>query len=538
MSKFIVVFFCLMLSETTYAQLRIKGVVIDASSKKELAFVNIGIKYKNIGTVSTAYGAFSIDVPRQFSNDTLTFSMIGYEELSMPVGTISDTQKVFLLEPKDIKLREVSISGKKPLEKFYGLKHYKPLLHFMDGSTNQNDAFEIAQLIKLDKTISKITSVNLHINETGVDSAIFRINFYNYDGHRPTDRAITFSIVQKLAIKPGWVKFDLSKYPIFLKGDVVAAIEFIPDGKKNNSIKYEIKPGGHIKSFVRTSSLGIWQIPPHQYRMFVTALVSDDVKTREEDETDMLPNLHLFSKAVNDSFSIFVRLPKNYENNKGRKYKTIYMLDANLYFSYVNDSLDNTSGIQPILLGIGYSNFGKMDSLRNRDYTYPLALASDSFNISGGGDRFYEFINKELVPYIDSAYRTDKTCRTLMGHSLGGYFTLYALYRDLERGSSIFKNYVAASPSLEYHDQYLQKQFEKVQINTNTAHKTVCITWGSLEENDIEQPTYVGIMNSFVSLAHSDKFKNIKFTQYIYPGAGHMETAISSFYFGIKMAEQ
>lgn len=56
-----------------------------------------------------------------------------------------------------------------------------------------------------------------------------------------------------------------------------------------------------------------------------------------------------------------------------------------------------------------------MDSPRVRDYTYPKAQAIDSFATSGGADLFYSFINKELIPQIDSGYRTDTTSRAIMG---------------------------------------------------------------------------------------------------------------------------
>src|SRR5690606_10805484 len=101
--------------------------------------------------------------------------------------------------------------------------------------------------------------------------------------------------------------------------------------------------------------------------------------------------------------------------------------DGNAYFDAVANSVDNyiqgkNISVDPIVVGIGYENAYVMDSLRNRDYTYPEALPADSFTVSGKGDKFYDFIKAKLVPHIDSIYRTDKTNRTIMGHSFGGYF--------------------------------------------------------------------------------------------------------------------
>lgn len=503
------------------------------TTKEALPFVNIGIRHKNIGTVSSESGKFSINIPEQNLKDTITFSSVGYRELSIAIEQITKSTN-FALSPLPVKLNEVTIATKKLKKQKHGLHKYRPILHFLDGSTNQDDIFEIAQIIKLDKKRSKITSINLHINAPRKDSGTFRINFYSYEGNRPAKRLIEKSIVQTHAIKPGWLHFDIAKYSIYLSGTVVVGVEFIPTGKKNNTINYEIKPGGRSKSFVRTSSLGSWQVPPHQYRMFVTALGTDEKNDRkEEEEKEAAPSFTLYSESVKDSFFIFTRLPKSYRNNPQRNYPIVYILDANLFFNFMSDSLDKSSNDEIILAGIGYKNFVVMDSLRDRDYTYPPAHLSDSMKISGGGKKFYEFIRKELTPHIDRLYRVDSTRRILMGHSLGGYFTLFALHTDLVNNHRLFKNYIAASPSVEYRNQYLLKQFRELKSPGYTVPKTVFITSGSLEddEEEINGEKYSTMINAFVH--QLSKESSIKLNSHIYPYAAHMETALPSFYTGL-----
>src|SRR5690606_27789385 len=131
-------------------------------------------------------------------------------------------------------------------------------------------------------------------------------------------------------------------------------------------------------------------------------------------EKEAMPAFTLKSDFSSEPYSIFVRLPRKYPKEKNQTYPVIYLLDGNAYFDAVANSVDNYSkkkkiSSDPIVVGIGYENACVMDSLRNRDYTYPEALAADSFKISGRGDKFYNFIETKLIPYIDSAYRTDKT---------------------------------------------------------------------------------------------------------------------------------
>jgi len=256
----------------TFAQILVKGNISDATTKEKLSYVNIGIRHKNIGTVSNIEGDFMISIPKENEQDTLIFSLVGYDDLKITVKNMPANGQVDL-HKKVNELAEVSIKSPRLIEKKYGESSYHPLLHFTDGSTNQKDIFEIAQLIKLDTILSKVTSVNLFISLARKDSGIFRVNFYGFDGKHPTSRIVEKNITQTHAITPGWLKFDLNQYNIYLKGDFVIALEFIPASPNIGPINYDIKIVGATKSFMRASSQGDWKLPPHHYVLYVTALM-------------------------------------------------------------------------------------------------------------------------------------------------------------------------------------------------------------------------------------------------------------------------
>ena len=265
-SKYRFLIFCVLncfASSSTSAQTTISGKVMDGDNKEMLPYVNIGIKHKNIGTVSAKNGSYSILIPTQNQDDTLTFSMVGYNEFTLPLrNIISPDPQTIQLKARHLTLEPARVTVKL-VEKKIGLVKNHALIHFVDGSTNKNDIFEIAQLIKLDTILTKITSVNLTITEAREDSGTFRINFYGFDGLRPTGRVVETSLIQTHAIVPGLLVLDLKKYNIYLKGNIVIGIEFLPTGKVNSGrINYEVKLGGPAKSFVRTSSQGDWRVPP------------------------------------------------------------------------------------------------------------------------------------------------------------------------------------------------------------------------------------------------------------------------------------
>ena len=67
---------------------------------------------------------------------------------------------------------------------------------------------------------------------------------------------------------------------------------------------------------------------------------------------------------------------------------------------------------------------------------------------SGGADSFYQFVTQEVIPLVEADYPIDSANRTLMGHSWGGVFGLYSLFRD----PLLYKNYLICSPDLPYAD--------------------------------------------------------------------------------------
>src|ERR1700744_3206795 len=193
------------------AQTTIHGLVRDAANNESLPYVNIGIKHTAVGCITQKDGSFTIVIPQELKDDSLTFSMVGYRDKAITINKISGNMDI-KLEGKITQLGEVSIKSQQLVEKKIGEASYHPLLEFTDGSTNQKDIFEIAQLTHLDTSLSKRTSVTLHISVSRADSGIFRINFYGYYGKYPTTRIIDKNTTQTHAIQKGWLNFDLKPY--------------------------------------------------------------------------------------------------------------------------------------------------------------------------------------------------------------------------------------------------------------------------------------------------------------------------------------
>jgi hypothetical protein len=78
----------LLLKCNTISGQDITGVVINSGNNQPIEFVNIGIAGKNVGTVSDVNGRFTLSVDPEFYDDTLLFSVIGYDSQLVKISDL------------------------------------------------------------------------------------------------------------------------------------------------------------------------------------------------------------------------------------------------------------------------------------------------------------------------------------------------------------------------------------------------------------------------------------------------------------------
>ena len=95
---------CLLLSAQ---EATISGIIKDNETQEVLPFTNITLSSNKCGTISNSEGQFSINVNNKELQDSITFSHLGYENLSIPIDT--NTNHNILLTPRAINLSTVTI---------------------------------------------------------------------------------------------------------------------------------------------------------------------------------------------------------------------------------------------------------------------------------------------------------------------------------------------------------------------------------------------------------------------------------------------
>jgi predicted alpha/beta superfamily hydrolase len=174
----------------------------------------------------------------------------------------------------------------------------------------------------------------------------------------------------------------------------------------------------------------------------------------------------VYSHILKEKRKVWVYLPnmKSPSPDASQRYPVVYLLDGDGHFESVVGMIQqlsqvNGNSIVPEMIVVAIPNTD-----RTRDLT-PTHILSDppmmDSNFSkntGGGDNFTSFLEKELMPHIDSVYPTQKY-KMLIGHSFGGL----AVMNVLNNRPKLFNSYIAIDPSMWYDkEQFLKTTTQKL----------------------------------------------------------------------------
>ncbi|MEP7382799.1 MAG: alpha/beta hydrolase-fold protein, partial [Gemmatimonadota bacterium] len=168
------------------------------------------------------------------------------------------------------------------------------------------------------------------------------------------------------------------------------------------------------------------------------------------------------SRILKETRKLLVYTPPSYNDTTylPRRYPVLYLLDGDAHFHSVTGLLQilgtgvNGTFVLPEMIVVAIPNTDRTRDLTPTHVLTDLAgKPSPAFKTSGGMPNFLQFIQTELIPHIESTYRT-MPYRVFIGHSLGGITTINALYTVPQ----LFNAYVAIDPSLWWDNRTLLKQ--------------------------------------------------------------------------------
>ena len=166
----------------------------------------------------------------------------------------------------------------------------------------------------------------------------------------------------------------------------------------------------------------------------------------------------LARSANGREYQLSIGLPESFAAEPERRYPVLYLCDGYWDFPLVRGIYNNlvADDVVPemIIVGLGYpgdsQSYGR---LRRWDLTpTPATYRGAEYDGPSGHAQDYLFvIEREIIPLIEQEYRGDPGYRVLVGSSLGGLFTLYAMFAR----PGLFAGYVAASPAAQWADDWL-----------------------------------------------------------------------------------
>ena len=207
----------------------VKGQVQDAKTKEALAYVNIGVLNKDLGTVSNKKGEFELLITESHSNDTIRISRVGFAPQKIVVKNILNRKEGFIIDLTEqiSELNEVVVSAKKWKYKTLGNKTKSKFLG--TGFAYDMLGAEMGIRINARKNPTLAQTFNFNISHNKLSAkVVFRLNMYKIKDGRPSENILQESILIPVESgQIGEISTDLKKYNIVLTDDVIVTLEWV-----------------------------------------------------------------------------------------------------------------------------------------------------------------------------------------------------------------------------------------------------------------------------------------------------------------------
>jgi predicted alpha/beta superfamily hydrolase len=247
----------------------------------------------------------------------------------------------------------------------------------------------------------------------------------------------------------------------------------------------------------------------------------------------------IWSATLDEQRPYLVYTPPSYGDTTStpQDYPVLYLLDGNAHFHSVTGLIQilatgvNGTFAIPEMIVVAIPN---TDRTRDLTPTRP-ALGFDGEPTpddatSGGNRAFFTFLEDELIPHIESEFRT-MPYRVFIGHSLGGITAINALYTIPET----FDAYVAIDPSLWWDDLTLLRQAKDYFMSADLGGKALYVAQANtIQPDDLEPNAHFSAITQFDAIMRAHDRSGVRYAFKYYDEDDHGSVPLISEYDALR----
>lgn len=212
---------------------------------------------------------------------------------------------------------------------------------------------------------------------------------------------------------------------------------------------------------------------------FTLLLFSFCAKAQETNSFTVGFEKSFHSKILGEERKVWIHIPTinggNEITGKGR-YPVIYLLDGDANFNDIVSITEfmSNAGLCPPMIVVGILHHSRMTELT-------FGTDQETPGVVGEGEKFMRYVEKELMPYIESNYPT-ASYKIFIGHSVGGL----AVVNTLVHHPDLFNAYISLDAALWWNNQQIVTEAKMVLANKNYKGKTLFMALANRMEKGMD----------------------------------------------------
>lgn len=230
------------------------------------------------------------------------------------------------------------------------------------------------------------------------------------------------------------------------------------------------------------------------------------------------------SSTLKENRTIQIYLPKSYNDSTltPQHYPVIYLLDSESNFNYLSAYVEKLAKYPypsiPEMIIVGIVNTNRTRDLTPTPKNTSSMSQEQSSKIkgnSGGNSLFFDFIETELFPYINTNFRTIGY-NIIIGHSFGGITAL----NNLLTRTSMFNAYIIHDPSIWWDDKIILQNYRDAK-GYDFQNKKLFLTQVDEKENTNHLAEHYNVIKEFDKFLTDFTPLNLQYKYKQYAGEDH-----------------